>query len=128
VTPAQKLRDIKKDSIRIKISIPTTMPRQRSKKLSASRKTVQDSMPQVDHEDEQSGSDNENLEISEKDAEEEELDRLVLGDGSTFMTQLGRGVDVDYEEDSDGAGGLEDENEGEEGLKGVDDADVRTTP
>ena len=104
------------------------MPRQRSKKLSASCKTVQEPGPQVDHEDEQSGSDNEDLEVFEKDEEEEELDKLVLGDGSTFMAQLGRDMDVDDEEGSDEAGGLEEDHEGEGGLEGVDDADVRTTP
>jgi len=104
------------------------MPRQRSKKLSASRKTVQEPVPAIHNEDEQFGSDNEDLEILEKDAQEEELDKLVLGDGSAFMAQLGGGMDVDSEEGSDVAEELEDENDGEGGLEGVDDADVRTTP
>ncbi|TVY12865.1 putative U3 small nucleolar RNA-associated protein [Lachnellula arida] len=100
------------------------MPRQRSKKLSASRKTVQDPRPPIPHEDEQSGSDNEDLEILERDAEEEELDKLVLGDGSAFMAQLGGGRDVDSENGSDVAEGLENEDDGEGGLEGVDDADL----
>ncbi|TVY54643.1 putative U3 small nucleolar RNA-associated protein 18 [Lachnellula cervina] len=100
------------------------MPRQRSKKLAASRKTVQDPMPPTHHEDDQSASDNEDLEILERDAEEEELDKLVLGDGSAFMAQLGGGIDVDSEGDSDVAEGLEDDNDGEGGLEGVDDADL----
>ncbi|TVY33150.1 putative U3 small nucleolar RNA-associated protein [Lachnellula occidentalis] len=100
------------------------MPRQRSKKSSASRKTAQDPAPLIHHEDEQSGSDNEDLEILEKDADEEELDKLVLGDGSAFMAHLGGGMDVDSEDNSDVADGLEDENVGEGGLEGVDDADL----
>lgn len=104
------------------------MPRQRSKKLAASRKTVQDPRPPTHHEDDQSASDNEDLEILERDAEEEELDKLVLGDGSAFMAQLGGGMDVDSEGDSDVAEGLDDDNDGEGGLEGIDDADVRTTP
>ncbi|TVY41873.1 putative U3 small nucleolar RNA-associated protein [Lachnellula subtilissima] len=100
------------------------MPRQRSKKLSASRKTVPESAPAIHHEDEQSGSDNEDLEILEKDAQEEELDKLVLGDGSAFMAQIGGGMDMDSEDGSDVAEGLEDENDGEGGLEGVDDADL----
>ncbi|TVY23260.1 putative U3 small nucleolar RNA-associated protein [Lachnellula hyalina] len=100
------------------------MPRQRSKKLSASQKTVQEPVPAIHNEDEQFGSDNEDLEILEKDAQEEELDKLVLGDGSAFMAQLGGGMDVDSEEGSDVAEELEDENDGEGGLEGVDDADL----
>ncbi|TVY87998.1 putative U3 small nucleolar RNA-associated protein [Lachnellula willkommii] len=100
------------------------MPRQRSKKSSASRKTVQDPGPPIPHEDEQSGSDNEDLEILERDAEEEELDKLVLGDGSAFMAQLGGGRDVDSENGSDVAEGLENEDDGEGDLEGVDDADL----
>jgi len=105
------------------------MPRQRSIKLSASRKTAQDSVPEPNQEKDPEISDNESLDIHEKDAEEEELERLVFGDGSTFKVQLGQGKDVDYEEDSDGSKDSQGADaEGDGGLGEVDDADVRTTP
>lgn len=104
------------------------MPRQRSKKLSESHKTAEDAAPEVRHEEPRAGSDNEGSEDLEKDEEEEELDRLVLGDGSAFMAQLGLQMDVDYEERSDGESGLDEEGGSEAGLEGVDDTDVNATP
>jgi U3 small nucleolar RNA-associated protein 18 len=102
------------------------MPRQRSKKISSSRvaeektarKEVWDSEPEY--------SDNASLDISEKDEDEEELERLVLGDGATFKVQLGMDMDLD-KEDLEG-NGREEDLEAEVGLENVDDADVSTPP
>jgi U3 small nucleolar RNA-associated protein 18 len=102
------------------------MPRQRSKKISSSRvaeektarKEVWDSEPEY--------SDNASLDISEKDEDEEELERLVLGDGATFKAQLGMDMDLD-KEDLEG-NGREEDLEAEVGLENVDDADVSTPP
>lgn len=62
----------------------------------------------------------------DKDEDEEELDRLVLGDGAGFMSQLGEeAVDMDGESSE---GDMEAElgfNE-ERGLEDVDDAEVRS--
>jgi hypothetical protein len=129
-TPAEKLPKISEKVARDASLAPTAiMPRQRSKKLSASRKSVQDSAPEPDHEEEPEISDNESLDILDKDAEEEELERLVFGDGSTFKAQLGQEMDVDYEEGSDYSRKSQDEDaEGDGGLGEVDDAEVRTTP
>lgn len=102
------------------------MPRQRSKKLSSSRKAENESVPELQrHEDEQE-SDIESLGILDKDSDEEELDRLVLGDGAGFMAQLGRDMDVDEDEDAGSGEGMSEEDErGDGGLEGVDDADVK---
>ena len=102
------------------------MPRQRSKKLSSSRKTGREILPELQrHEDEQE-SDNESLGMLDKDSDEEELDRLVLGDGAGFMAQLERDMNVDEKKDEeDGERVSDDEEEGEGGLEGVDDADVK---
>lgn len=66
-------------------------------------------------------SDNESLISVEKDEEEEELDRLVFGDGAGFKAMLGQDMDVDSEDKDEEAGS---ENESEAGLEHVDDADV----
>lgn len=105
------------------------MPRQRSKKLDASRSKEEKPAPKAEHQDQDSGSDIESddgsLQSLEKDEEEEDLDRLVFGDDAGFKAMLGQSMDVDsdnsneeIEEAEDGAdaGGLED----------VDDAEVRT--
>ncbi|KAL2060322.1 hypothetical protein VTL71DRAFT_9717 [Oculimacula yallundae] len=106
------------------------MPRQRSKKLSASR--VVDTKPPVEKDAvsrEGSQSEDENEDDSdieseasmEKDEEEEELDRLVFGDGAGFKAMLGQSMDVD----SEGDGEKESEEEGSDaGLEHVDDADL----
>jgi hypothetical protein len=105
------------------------MPRQRSKKLSASR--VVEAKPaagedplsdEISSEDETGASDNESFISVEKDEEEEELDRLVFGDGAGFKAMLGHGIDVDSE-DKEEQNGLE-EDGSEAGLEHVDDADV----
>jgi U3 small nucleolar RNA-associated protein 18 len=102
-----------------------TMPRQRPTKLAASRQTEQSSVPEPEEQSD-IDSDNESLGILEKDAEEEELDRLVLGDGAGFKAQLGQQMDIDFDaasvnEDSVAEGASEREDD----LENVDDAEVR---
>lgn len=107
------------------------MPRQRSKKLSASRATEKSSIPELERFEESSDSDssNESGGRIEKDEEEEELDRLVLGNGASFKAQLGQSADVDMDYDQERGAGLADEDSEEEGgLEGVDDAEVRDSP
>ena len=106
------------------------MPRQRSKKLIASRvveakPAVEDdpASDEVNSENETDESDNESLISVEKDEEEEELDRLVFGDGAGFKAMLGQGMEVDSE-DKEGDSGVE-EDGSEAGFEPVDDADVR---
>jgi U3 small nucleolar RNA-associated protein 18 len=102
------------------------MPRQRSKKLSASQQTEQGSAPELTRDEDQSSSENDSLEMLEKDEEEEELDRLVLGDGAGFKAQLSQHMDLDLEDDFEIAEGLAEEgSEAEIGLEEVDDAEVR---
>ena len=104
------------------------MPRQRSKKLSASRATEKSSAPEVERFEESSDSDssNESGGRIEKDEEEEELDRLVLGNGTSFMAQSGRSEDVDVSYGQErGAGLADDDSEEDGGLENVDDAEVR---
>jgi hypothetical protein len=106
------------------------MPRQRSKKLSATRKAetanvAKNPSENVQHE-EDIESDNESVDILEKDAEEEELDRLVLGGGFGFKAQYNRDAGMpdavsENEEDED----VDQDSEGEAGLEGLDDADVK---
>lgn len=105
------------------------MPRQRSKKLIASRvveakPAVEDdpASDEVNSENETDESDNESLISVEKDEEEEELDRLVFGDGAGFKAMLGQGMEVDSE-DKEGDSGVE-EDGSEAGLEHVDDADL----
>jgi U3 small nucleolar RNA-associated protein 18 len=109
------------------------MLRQRSKKLSDSRKTDAKSREvhalDFAHERDQSESDNESLDIQAKDDEEEELDRLVLGDGAGFKTQLNYDINMGYDEDSQSDREvIEKDEDAEGGLENVDDADVSKTP
>ena len=101
------------------------MPRPKSK--NPSRRNA-------DNEDESefgglSGSEEENGKVMEKDEEEEELDKLVLGDGGGWMASLGMTMDVDGEGDEERSREGEKEGDGEEdeGLEGLDDADVSTS-
>ncbi|EPE26211.1 WD40 repeat-like protein [Glarea lozoyensis ATCC 20868] len=102
------------------------MTRQRSKKLSESRKAENISRNATtldsDQESAHSESESENPSIASKDDEEEELDRLVLGDGAGFKAQLAYDFNAGRNE-SDGEVAEEDE-EAEEGLENVDDADL----
>lgn len=68
--------------------------------------------------------------LKDKDATELELEKLVFGDELGFYDGLKStinaavpetGKDAEFSEDNDAADGLS-----EEGLEGVDDADVRT--
>ncbi len=105
------------------------MPRQRSKKLSASRKTEQADGSGFETQKEQIDSENESIEANEKDEEEEELDRLVLGDGTNFRAQLRQHMDLDSEgEPEEGDQADEEEPEVDGSLENVDDSDVRITP
>ncbi len=102
------------------------MARQRSKRLSESRKSADKPTKLRGREEDASDSDNESADFMEKDKEEEELDRLVLGGGVDFKAQVSQGMDIDSEEES----AREDEGaEAEDaGLENVDDADVSTPP
>jgi U3 small nucleolar RNA-associated protein 18 len=101
------------------------MPRQRSKKLSEGRKAIQQPTPPTQDEREQDDSENESLDMIEKDEDEAELDRLVLGDGAAFMAHLDEEMQDEGEDASEAEleaeVGLDDE---EENLEEVDDADV----
>lgn len=106
-----------------------TMPRQRSKKLSESRKTKHGDATELQRSEDEQESENERLGMLEKDSDEDELDRLVLGDGAGFMAKLGQEMNLDANEDDKREEGASDEDgEGREGLEGVDDADVKDPP
>src|SRR4030081_769631 len=100
------------------------MPRQRSKKLSASHEAEQKRIPELGQESAHYESDNESLDEQEKGSDEEELDRLVFGDETEFNAHLGHGMDVDEAEVHDGSAVEEEDPGEEEGLENVDDADV----
>lgn len=106
---------------------PSNMPRQRSKKLSADRKPAEKAVVRSVPEENSSDSDNESDDSMAKDDEEDELERLVLGDRGDFKAQLSNTMDVDDEEHSAKEDG-EEEGEDEAGLENVDDADVGTPP
>lgn len=94
-----------------------------SKPKQRRRSSAKRSKPR-DHQEDHDGSDNEEVEDLQKDSDEEELDRLVLGDDAGFLEQLGadtRMSDGGYESSREEA-----ELEEEGGLEGVDDADVCT--
>jgi hypothetical protein len=102
------------------------MPRQRSKKLSSSRKTEEKLAPELEREEEESSSENESVEL-EKDEEELELDKLVLGDAGAFRAQLGRDIDMEEDLDREGDEAIEKDLEVEVGLEHLDDAEVSDT-
>jgi hypothetical protein len=97
----------------------------------AMRKTVDNgtgrskSKVQFVPENEDSGSDSERSAIMGKDQDEEDLDRLVLGDSGGFLESLEAQMDVDEDNEHSEDNG-EAELEANIGLEGVDDADVRT--
>ena len=96
------------------------MSQQASKKLSATRQIEHVSESERDNQDD---SDNDSLGILEKDKEEEELARAVLGDVAGFKAQLGQHMDLDI--GSEGGEVLaEEDSEGEASLENVDDAEV----
>ncbi|RDL29926.1 putative UTP18 Possible U3 snoRNP protein involved in maturation of pre-18S rRNA [Venustampulla echinocandica] len=101
------------------------MHQDRTKKIAAGRKPDEQLSLESRPRDEQSESDNDSADPMEKDAEEEELDRLVLGYGTTFRAQLGQETDMDYGQGSENDDFTAQENdEGNDGLEGVDDADL----
>jgi U3 small nucleolar RNA-associated protein 18 len=105
------------------------MPQQRSKKLSESRQAGDQLESEARHYEDQNESDEESLSMLEKDSDEEELDRLVLGDGAGFKAQLGMGMEWEKGNGSgDDDGAPEDTSEADVGLEGVDDRDVNTSP
>lgn len=89
-------------------------PRQPSRK--ASTKSLSRFPTTQDYE-----SANEN--ISDAASDEEDLERLVLGDGANFKAQLSAGHGMDVDEDNSESEG-DSEGEAEEDLEGVNDADV----
>lgn len=102
------------------------MSQDRGKRTAPGRKSDDLSTLESRRRDEQSESDNDSADPMEKDAEELELDRLVLGHGMTFGAQLGQETDMNYGQGSDNGNLTAQENEeGNVGLEGVDDADVR---
>lgn len=82
------------------------------------------SVPGLQQHEEEEESENESLGMLEKDSDEEELDKLVLGDDAGFMAQLGGDMDVDEEDSEDFNGVAEESGKEEDGLEGSDDADV----
>jgi U3 small nucleolar RNA-associated protein 18 len=103
------------------------MPRQRSKKLSESLKGSQKSIPPNESNIEQNNTDNDDESFLEKDEEEEELDKLVLGDAADFKSQL-RLLDSTNSSGESGDDSIEGESGEEAGLEHIDDADVNTPP
>jgi hypothetical protein len=102
------------------------MPRQRSRKLSEGRKALQQPTPPAQDEHDQDNSESESVNIMEKDDDEHELDRLVLGDEVGFIAQLDHGDMGDEKEDIEEAS-LEAEvglNDIEDNFEGIDDSEV----
>lgn len=81
----------------------------------------------VEHNSEQETSEDESLDAMDKDTDEEDLERGVLGDEGAFRAQLTKGYVPEKEDDMDDEEQT-DEQAAEEGLEGVDDADVRDKP
>ena len=105
------------------------MARQPSKKSSANQVSVgkektQSTFPEQNEEQR----DNESVEMMDVGEDEDELARLVLGDDTGFMAQLGQETkeDIDFEEDNEeDEAQLDAEGElAEENLENVDDAEV----
>jgi hypothetical protein len=114
-----KWRFLKSEGL-TKIRPSNRMSRQASKKLSATRQIEHGSESERGDQDD---SDNDSLVMLEKDEEEEELARAVLGDVAGFKAQLGQHMDLDT--GSEGGEVLpEEDSEGEAGLENVDDAEV----
>ncbi|CAG8974251.1 hypothetical protein HYALB_00009740 [Hymenoscyphus albidus] len=104
------------------------MPRQRSKKLSLGKKSAdrhaENSAQAFEKESFRSGSDNDSDEIMDKDEEEEELDRLVLGDGGAFKAQLLQSASHGGNDSDSDVGPSGEDEAAEGGLEDVDDADL----
>lgn len=115
--------NLSNSSRRPKVVKAYAMPRQRSKKLTASRQTEDSSVPERE---ERSDTENDSTGLLEKDEEEEELARLVLGDGLGFKAQLGQQMDLAMDGGSEEEESMvEEDSEGEARLENIDDAEVR---
>ena len=102
------------------------MPKQRSKRNDAGRKAVVKVPTEFEDRPQQIDSENDDLEIIQKDEEEDELERLVMGDDAGFKANLGMAdVEMDDVEDSERNGIKENDAESVSGIENVDDADVR---
>ena len=105
------------------------MPRQRSRKLSEGHKAVQKPNSPAKDEREHDDIDIESTAAMEKDEDELELDKLVLGNGAGLIMEPDR-EEEEYQDEASELGleadlGLKDE---ERNLENVDDADVRKLP
>lgn len=103
------------------------MARQRSKKSSGDKKSVEKQVQSDIPEQNGEQSDNESVEMMDAGEDEDELARLVLGDDTGFMAQLGQETmgDLDLEADNeDDESQLDVEGEEGENLEDVDDAEV----
>ena len=101
------------------------MARQRSKKIVEGRKANPEAAkPQKPAPEDREFSDSDESEVMDEDDDENELARMVLGDSAGFDTNLGE----DYEEDDDNEADVfgHENDEEDQGLEGVDDADVST--
>jgi len=106
---------------------PEIMARQRSKKSSDDQKAVEKKAQSEFSEQNGEQSDNESVEMMDAGEDEDELARLVLGDDTGFMAQLGQETmgDLDLEVDNEGnESQLDAEGEEDENLEDVDDAEV----
>lgn len=126
-------KKIRRGHLHLALSKQPTMPRQRSKKLTATRKAEFDNVAKIPsenvHQEEENQSDNESIGILEKDAEEEELDRLVLGGGFGFNAHFSGDTEMLDAVSDDGENkAVDQDSEGEAGLEGIDDADVKCPP
>ncbi|KAK6606141.1 U3 small nucleolar RNA-associated protein [Botrytis cinerea] len=99
------------------------MPPLRSKKSANGSAKSKKNARAIPQESEESASDNESVNMMDKDSDEEELDRLVLGDGAGFTAQLGQDMDFESEDNEEGEKGQDEERE-DIGIEGVDDADL----
>jgi U3 small nucleolar RNA-associated protein 18 len=80
----------------------------------------------VPEREERSDTENDSTGLLEKDEEEEELARLVLGDGLGFKAQLGQQMDLAMDGGSEEEESMvEEDSEGEARLENIDDAEVR---
>ena len=103
------------------------MPQNRTRKGNAGPKSGKGSAPESELILHRSGPDDESDGILEKDEEEDELERLVMGDDAGFKTHLGMdAMDLDAGENSDEEEPENDDSEVDAGMENVDDADVRS--
>ncbi|OBT57891.1 hypothetical protein VE04_02050 [Pseudogymnoascus sp. 24MN13] len=103
------------------------MARQRSKKSSGDQKSVEKQAQSEFSQQNGEQSDNESVEMMDAGEDEDELARLVLGDDTGFMAQLGQETmgDLDLEADNeDNESQLDVEGEEGENLEDVDDAEL----